>query len=150
MLEDKSINDMNTEEKISWIYNDRMGVQSLKNLWNDVRNKFPNIKYDDVKQWYDNNTNQQIILRGQNSFVANRPYDEWEVDLFFVNDKTDDEYKIALAGIDVFSRFGTCFALSNKSPEQFVEGLKRMFEKMGGKPKIIFRRRSIDAVKDYR
>lgn len=27
---DKSVADMNTEEKINWIYNDKMGFQSLK------------------------------------------------------------------------------------------------------------------------
>ena len=135
---DKPISEMTTEERISWIYNDKMGFQSLKNLWKDVHKRFPDISYVSVKNWYINNTNQQIVLRGQNSFIANRPYDEWEVDLFFVNDKDDDEYKIGLAGIDVFSRFGSCFALTNKTPEQFIEGLKRMFEKMGGKPKIIF------------
>ena len=94
--------------------------------------------YDDVKPWCDNNTVQQMVLRGQNSFVASRPSDEFEVDFFYINDKEDDEYKISLAGIDVFSRFGTCFASANKTPEQSVEGLKRMFERMGGRPKIIF------------
>ena len=102
---DKPISEMTTEERISWIYNDKMGFQSLRNLWTDVHKRFPEISYDAVKNWYTNNTNQQIVLRGQNSFVANKPYDEWEVDLFFVNDKDDDEYKIGLAGIDVFSRF---------------------------------------------
>ena len=91
-----------------------------------------------MKRLYSNNTNQQIVLRGQTSFVANRPYEEWEVDLFFFNDKDDDECKIGLAGIDVFSRFGPCFALPSQTPEQFVEGLKRMFEKMGGKPLSMF------------
>ena len=135
---DKSVSDMNTEEKINWIYNDKMGFQSLKNLWTDVHKRFPEISYNDVRDWYIKHTNQQIVIRGQNSFVGNKPYDEFEVDLFFVNDKEDDEYKIAIAGVDVFSKFGCCFALSNKTPDQFVEALKRMFEKMGGKPKIIF------------
>ena len=85
-----------------------MRFQSLKKMWDDVREKISHLQYDDVKRWYDNNTNQHIVSRGQNSFVANRPYDEWEVDLFFVNDKADDEYKLALAGKSVFSRFGTC------------------------------------------
>ena len=95
-----------------------MGFQSLRNLWKDVHKRFPEISYDAVKNWYTNNTNKQFVLRGQNSFVANKPYDEWEVYLFVVNDKADGEYKIGLAGVDVFSRFGTCFALTNKTPEQ--------------------------------
>ena len=135
---DNPINEMTTEERIRWIYNDEVGFQSLRNLWSDVHKRFPEMSYDSVQNWYTNNTNQQIVLRGQNSFVANKPYDEREVDLFFVNDKDDDEYKIGLAGMDVFSRFGTCFALTNKTPEQFIEGLKRMFRRMGGKPTIIF------------
>ena len=132
-MEEKTI-----DEKISWIYNDKMGFQSKNNLWRDVHKRFPDIKKEDVNRWYIENTNRQIVLRGQNSFVANKPYDEWEVDLWFMNDKEDDEYKIAIAGVDVFSKLGCCFALSNKTPEQFVEALKRMFDKMGGKPKIIF------------
>lgn len=132
-MEEKTV-----DEKISWIYNDKMGFQSKNNLWRDVHKRFPDIKKEDVDRWYIENTNRQIVLRGQNSFVANKPYDEWEVDLWFMNDKEDDEYKIAIAGVDVFSKLGICFALSNKTPEQFVEALKRMFDKMGGKPKIIF------------
>ena len=64
---DKPISEMTTEERISWIYNDKMGFQSLRNLWKDVHKRFPDISYDAVKNWYTNNTNQQIVLRGRKS-----------------------------------------------------------------------------------
>ena len=114
---DKPSNEMTTEERISWIYNDKMGFQSLQNLWSDVRKRLPEISYDSFQNWYSNNTNQKMVLRGHNSFVAGRPCEDWEVAFLFVNDKDYDEYKIRLAGIDVFSRFGSCFALTNKTPE---------------------------------
>ena len=62
---DKSVADMNTEEKINWIYNAKMGFQSLYNLWVDVHKRFQEMSYNDVRDWYIKHTNQQIVLRGQ-------------------------------------------------------------------------------------
>jgi hypothetical protein len=101
-----------------------MGFQSKNNLWRDVHKRFPDIKKEDVDRWYIENTNRQIVLRGQNSFVANKPYDEWEVDLWFMNDKEDDEYKIAIAGVDVFSKLGSCFALSEQNTRTVCRSIK--------------------------
>ena len=57
-----------------------MGFQSLKNIWTAVHKRFPEINYNDVRDLYIKHTNQQIVLRGQNSFVGNKPYDEFEVE----------------------------------------------------------------------
>ena len=39
--------------------------------------------------------------------------------------------------IDIFSKYATAIALSGKTPEHFIEALKRIFHQMGGAPNII-------------
>ena len=54
-----------------------------------------------------------------------------------MRDKQDDEYKFGLACIDVFSKYATAIALTEKTPEHLIEALKRVFHQMDGKPKVI-------------
>ena len=51
--------------------------------------------------------------------------------------KEGDEYKFGVACVDIFSKYATAFALNGKTPEHFIEALKRVFHKMGGAPSII-------------
>ena len=126
------------DDKIKEIYTDQAGYQSLANTYKDVKKKYPDIKYDDVKRWYHNNVGYNFVKRGYNSFVPNEPLEQVQVDLFFINDKPDDVYKFAIAGIDCFTKYGVVIGLSDKKPEQFVEALKRIFKEIGGKPKTLF------------
>jgi hypothetical protein len=125
------------DEIISELYNDKAGFGSLKDTWNDVKRKHKDIKYKDVKAWYQRNVDYNVIQRGENSFVANAPHEEYQLDVFFMNIKADDEYKIGVAAIDVFTKYATAVALSDKKPETLLEALKRVLTKLGAKPKIL-------------
>ena len=129
--------DKNIDDKIKEVYTDKAGFQSLENTYKDVKKKYPEIKYNEVKSWYHKNVGYNFIKRGFNSFVANQPLEQIQVDLFFINNKPDDEYKIAIAAIDIFTKYGVVIGLSDKKPEQFVEALKRIFKEIG-KPKTLF------------
>lgn len=135
MEEEKSI-----DEKISEVYHDKGGFGSLKDTWNDVKKKFPNIKLKDVKSWYQANVDYNVVQRGENSFVANAPLEEFQLDLFFMRPRSEKEsgtYSMAVACIDVFTKFATVVAIDDKKPETLLEAIKRVFEKMDGKPKIL-------------
>ena len=137
MEEEKPLEEKTTDEKISERYNDKGGFGSMKDTYNDVRKKYPTIKYKDVQNWYRRNVDYNVVQRGQNSFVAKKPFDEFQLDLFFMKGRTELEYTMGVACIDVFSKFATVVALADKKPETLLEAVKRVFEKMGGKPVIL-------------
>ena len=60
------------------------GFYSLKQTLADTKEVDPSIKLDDVRQWMAENTKRKKQLPGQNSFEANGPYHEYQLDLLFI------------------------------------------------------------------
>jgi hypothetical protein len=69
------------------VYNNFYG--SIKDTYNDAKKKDPSIKYDDVKNWFAKNHIRKQILRGYNSFIADKFLNEFQIDLFFMNDNPE-------------------------------------------------------------
>jgi len=124
-------------EKIEAIYTDKAGFGSLAQTIADVKRYYPEVKRTDVIKWYNSNVERNIVQRhGYNSYVAKKPLEEFQVDLFNMKVKDDDDYKMAIGAIDIFSKVATVIAVPNKQPETFLMALKQIFKIMG-KPKII-------------
>ena len=54
----------------------------------------------------------------------------FQIDLFYMKSKTDsdnDEYKIAMGCIDIFSKYAVVIALHNKQSDTLLDGLKQFF-----------------------
>jgi hypothetical protein len=119
---------------IEKVYYDFYG--SIKDTYNDVRKIDKSIKYDDVKRWFDKNQVRKTNLRGFNSFIADHVKQEYQIDLFFVNE--DDDFKVGLLIIDIFSKYITVVPLKTKQPDDVLQGLKDGFHNMGGKPESIY------------
>jgi hypothetical protein len=49
--------------------------------------------------------------------------------------KEDDEYKMVIGAIDIFTKVATVVAVPNKQPETFLKALKQIFKIMG-KPRF--------------
>ena len=77
-------------------------------------------------------------LKGYNSYIPKEPYDEYQVDLFFMNDLPDQEYKVGLLMVDVFTKYTEVIPLKDKTEGSILSGLMEGFHKMGRKPKIVF------------
>ena len=75
---------MTEEDIISRVYNDWSGFGSLKQTLAGAREFAPSIKLDNVRQCMAENTKRKKQLPGQNSFVANGPYYEYQPDLMFI------------------------------------------------------------------
>ena len=71
------------EKLISETYHEFYG--SIKNTYLDVRQKDKSITYDDVKKWFDKSFVRKTNLKGYNSYVAQHPNEEYQMDLFFYN-----------------------------------------------------------------
>ena len=65
---------------IKKVYYEHFG--SIKRTLKEARAIDANIKEKDIKAWADRDLQRKINLTGQNSFVASRPRQEYQVDLF--------------------------------------------------------------------
>jgi len=63
------------DEIISKVYYDTAGYGSVANTLADAKKYDSTITYDDVKKWKDRNTGRKPNLRGFNSYVVNKPYE---------------------------------------------------------------------------
>ena len=66
------------------MYNDLSGFGSLKQKLAWAKEFDPAIKLHSVRQWMAENMKRKKQLPGQNSFVANGPYYEYQLDLMFI------------------------------------------------------------------
>ena len=55
---------------------------SIKNTYEEAKKKDPSIKYEDVKVFFNKNFVRKTNLKGYNSYVANYPNQEAQIDLF--------------------------------------------------------------------
>jgi hypothetical protein len=119
---------------IEKVYNDFFG--SIKDTYTDAKKVDKSITYDDVRNWFQKNSVRKTNLRGYNSFIADHAKQEFQIDLFFMNE--DEEYKVGLLIIDIFSKYITVVPLKTKQPDDILQGLKDGFHNMGGYPESIY------------
>ena len=78
---------MSKQDSISRVYNDLSGFGSLKQTLADSREVDDTIRIDDVRQWMEENTKRKQQLPGQNSFIGNGPYHQYQLDLLFIKNR---------------------------------------------------------------
>ena len=120
------------EKIISDVYHEFYG--SINSTYLDAKKKDNTIKYDDVKQWFEKSFVRKTNLHGYNSFIAHHAYEEFQMDLFFVNDLENQEYKIGLLIVDIFSKYLTVVPIHSKTIADVLQGIKTGFANLGGKP----------------
>ena len=121
---------------ISKTYHEFYGSQ--KDTFLQARKQDNTITMEDVKKWFNNNFVRKTNLRGFNSFIAHHPYQEYQIDLFFMPESDGKEYQQAILMIDVFSKFMTVVPLKLKQADAVLEAIKQGIENMGKKPEIIY------------
>ena len=75
---------MDKNKVIEQVYNDPLGFGSIKNTLNDARKIDSGITLQDVIKWKERNIERKAQLKGYNSFVASKPFEEFQIDLFFM------------------------------------------------------------------
>ena len=118
-------------------YHDPLGYGSIQNTLRDARKLDSSITLDDVKKWKEANVEQTKQQKGYNSFVAHKPYEEFEVDLFFMNDLPDQKYNVAMLMVDVFTKYTEVIPIKDKTEGSILSALMEGFNKMGGKPETV-------------
>ena len=92
----------------------------------------------DVKRWFEDHIKTKKQVYGQNSFVANGAFHEYQLDLFFINHLTNQEYTVALVCIDAFIKFAVVEAIEGKTQEDLGYAMISAFVKMGKNPKVVY------------
>jgi hypothetical protein len=134
-----------TSEKdkiISKVYYDPAGYGSVASTLADAKKYDPTITYADVKKWKDSHSVQKHNLRGYNSFVVDKPFVEFQMDLAFffdLNKEQDDKtYAGILLMVDIFTKFTTAVLIKSKQIPDVLEAIKEDIKKMGGKPETVY------------
>ena len=121
------------EKIIANAYYDLGGFTSINEHLKDARQKDKNITIENIKAWRSKNIQQTKKLTGYNSFVADRPYEEFQMDLAFF-DMKDPVYIGALVMIDIFTKYATAVPFKTKQPDELLKCIKEGIHKMGGDP----------------
>ena len=125
------------EKIIANAYYDLGGFTSIKEHLKDARQKDKNISLEDIKAWRNTNIEPTKNLKGYNSFVAEKPYEEFQMDLAFF-DMKDPTYIGALVMIDIFTKYATALPFKTKLPEEVLNCIKGGIQKMGGQPETFY------------
>ena len=126
----------NKENIIKDIYNNFYG--SMVDTYKDAIKKDKSITYQDVKQWFEKNIPRLNNVRGYNSFIASSRYQEYEMDLFFINYFKDQFITIGIIMIDIFTKYITVVPLPSKSEGDVLDGIEEAIHNMGHKPKVVY------------
>ena len=130
------------DEIIAKVYFDTAGYGSVATTLSDAKKYDPSITYDDVKRWKAKNTERKTNIRGYNSFVVNKPFVEYQMDLAFFSDlnkeQDDKTYAGILLMVDIFTKFTTAVLTKTKLTPDVFEAIKEDIKKMGKKPESIY------------
>ena len=98
---------MTKDELLNFIYFHPAGYGSIKQTYDEAKKKDKTITMKDVKDFIDKHVEQKKQLRGMNSFIAQRPKQEYQMDLFFISKKDfpNESYIGGLLMIDIFTKF---------------------------------------------
>ena len=132
-----------TEAKIKAIeraWNDDAGFGSVRDTVKEAKKYDPSVTVGDFKEWKaKQDVGQKAKMRGQNSFVADKPKEEYQMDLFFMADQDlERQFTIALLMVDIFTKWTQVVQVPSKEWPAVLVGIKKLIPIMGGKPKTIY------------
>ena len=130
---------MSKEEILNFIYFDPAGYGSIKQTYAEAKKKDKTITMKDVKDFIEKHVEQKKQLRGMNSFIAQKPKQEYQMDLFFISKKDfpKEEYIGGLLMVDIFTKFINIIPIKTKTIPEILTAIKTVLQKMG-KPESIY------------
>ena len=119
---------MDKDKTIAQVYNDPLGFGSNRNTLKDAHKIDSTITLEDIIKWKESHVERTTQLKGYNSYIANGPYEQYQVDLFFMNAFHEQDYKVALLMVDVFTKDTEVLPLKNKGERQ-IRSIRDMLHK---------------------
>ena len=115
------------EQVIRTIYYDTDdGFDNIKTTYEKSKKVLPSITLDDVKTFLSKQTiRQKKDYRGFNSYVADKPLHELQLDLadFTRSAEENNGFRYLLTGIDVFSKTVHGVAIRTKQTPDIIRGV---------------------------
>ena len=114
----------------SVFYNPRTGFGSVEHTLKAAREVNPQITRAHVRDFI---AKQEIRQRKKpskvNSFVADFPRQEFQVDLLDMGEKANPRY--GFVAVDIFSKKGACFPIRSKVASETAQALRKTFGELG-------------------
>ena len=129
---------MSKDDIISKVYFDPAGYGSINETLKDAKKYDNSITYEDVKKWKDKHTERKTNLRGQNSFIAHKAAEEYQMDLMFFTDLKDPEYAQGLLMVDIFTKYTVVVPVKTKQIPDVKIAIEEAIKKMGQKPITVY------------
>ena len=99
-----------------------------------LKKQLNSITLEDTKKWLEKQKGRQTkAYKGFNSYVADEPLEEIQIDLAdFTNSASDnDGYRYCFVAVDVFTKILWGVPIKNKQPEECVRAFKEVLDKIG-------------------
>ena len=127
---------------IDKVYHHRVsGYGSLQDTYKQAKSVDNSITLQDVKDYFSTLPQKQLRFKykGYNSFIVNHFLDQIQLDIADLtqNASSNEGYRYALVGVDVFSRYAWADPLKTKQPADVLNAFKEIIRVIG-KPKSIF------------
>ena len=106
------------------IHLDPAGCGSNASTLEEAKNYDKTITLQDIKDWKYKNTERKTNLKGFNSFIAEKPFQEFQIDLFFLPDLKKDDFEGGLLFIGIFTKYVVVIPIHIKQPEEILQALK--------------------------
>ena len=122
------------EQVIRTIYYDDDGFDNIKTTYEKSKNVLPSITLDDVKQFLSKQKiRQKKDYRGFNSYVAEKPLHELQIDLadFTRSAEENNGIRYLMTGIDVFSKKVHAVPIRTKQTPDIIHGFTEILDKIG-------------------
>ena len=129
---------MSKDDIISKVFFDPAGYGSINETLKDAKQYDSSITYEDVKKWKDKHTERKTNLRGQNSFIAHKAAEEYQMDLMFFTDLKDPEYAQGLLMVDIFTKYTVVVPVKTKQIPDVKIAIEEAIKKMGQKPITVY------------
>ena len=105
-------------------YYDPAGYGSIVETLKDAKKYDKSITYDDVKKWKSSQAfGQKAKPRGMNSFIADAPREEYQMDFLFFADEPG-AVKNALLMVDIFSKYTQMYPVRSKQIPDVLIAIK--------------------------
>ena len=121
-----------------YFYDIHIGFVSSDKLYRKIKADGYDVKLNDVKTFYDN---QEIIQKTKrkplkvdrvyNTIVASGYSANYQIDIIIYDRWEYHKYKYILCVIDVYSRYASCRAMTNRTNETILKEIKSIFAEMG-------------------
>ena len=129
-------------DKLAKMYYDpKQGFIGIPKLMTKLKDNKIDLSYKDVKEYYDSLPTTQIMRpqrkpRKFNSIIANYNGDIYQMDIMVYNRFKYNNYQYILCVIDIYSRYASVRAMTNRKMETIITNFNDIMKEMGTPRKL--------------